>query len=106
PTRSVAASGFWMVSNRLWSGSTRTIFFPVRTHLFAQSGFVPVYNPPEARPPAQPSSESQPRNSVFSVFCWARVCDKQAEHMEAGKERKRRKPAYEPPYRRLRSASA
>src|SRR4029077_4416285 len=52
-----------MVSRRLWSGSTKTIFLPSLTHFFAQSGLVPVYRPDLARPPAQPSSESQPRRT-------------------------------------------
>src|SRR5258708_9357784 len=55
-----------MLSRRLWSGSTKTIFLPSLTHFFAQSGFVPVYAPDLARPPAQPSSESQPRRMDLS----------------------------------------
>src|ERR1700730_16561414 len=55
-----------MLSRRLWSGSTKTIFLPSLTHFFAQSGFVPVYVPDLARPPAQASSESQPRRMDLS----------------------------------------
>src|SRR5258708_1911892 len=55
-----------MLSRRLWSGSPKTIFLPSLTHFFAQSGFVPAYVPDLARPPAQPSSESQPRRTDLS----------------------------------------
>src|ERR1700737_259067 len=55
-----------MLSRRLWSGSTKAIFLPSLTHFFAQSGFGPVYAPDLARPPAQPSSESQPRRMDLS----------------------------------------
>src|SRR5205814_5400501 len=59
---SVAASWLVIVSNHLWSGSTKTILFPSCTHFLAHSGFVPVYTSEDALPPAQPSSESHPRS--------------------------------------------
>src|ERR1700730_9777805 len=56
-----------MLSKRLWSGSTKTIFFPSLTHFFAQAGFVRLYTPDLARRPAQSSSESQPRRTNLSL---------------------------------------
>lgn len=62
PIWDLRASGFSMLKTDFLSGLISTIRLPSFTHRRAQSGFVGVYFPAEARARAHPESEIHPTN--------------------------------------------